>query len=161
MKELKEQGYLKITEKRVDGKYSYEYDIYEKPSAFLPNTENRDTENLDTYKELNNKELKNKKLNNIYISSADFQPPTLEEITAYCEERKNNVDPQKFYDYYSVANWKDGRGNPVKNWKQKMIMVWEKDTNNIKEEEYNPYELVQDEDGAFIFRGEYDRQRRK
>ena len=56
-----------------------------------------------------------------------FVPPTLEEVTEYCLERKNNVDPKKFYEYYSVANWKDAKGNPVKNWKQKMIANWEKD----------------------------------
>lgn len=62
-----------------------------------------------------------------------FIPPTLEEVTEYCSERKNNVDPKKFYEYYSVANWKDAKGNPVKNWKQKMIANWEKD--KPKEEE--------------------------
>jgi len=62
-----------------------------------------------------------------------FVPPTLEEVTEYCSERKNNVDPKKFYEYYSVANWKDAKGNPVKNWKQKMIANWEKD--KPKEEE--------------------------
>ena len=62
-----------------------------------------------------------------------FIPPTLEEVTEYCSERKNNVDPKKFYEYYSVANWKDAKGNPVKNWKQKMIANWEK--GKPKEEE--------------------------
>lgn len=53
-----------------------------------------------------------------------FTPPTLEEITAYCKERGNDVDPKKFYDYFTAAEWVDGRGNPVKNWKQKII-TWE------------------------------------
>lgn len=56
-----------------------------------------------------------------------FTPPTLEEVTSYCNERHNNVDPKRFYEYYSVANWKDSKGNPVKNWKQKMIANWEKE----------------------------------
>lgn len=55
-----------------------------------------------------------------------FTPPTLDEVKAYCQERKNNVDPEKFYEYYSVADWKDSKGNKVKNWKQKMIANWEK-----------------------------------
>ena len=54
-----------------------------------------------------------------------FIPPTLEEIVQYCQERQNNVDPKKFYDYFSTGNWKDSKGVPVKNWKQKMI-TWEK-----------------------------------
>ena len=39
---------------------------------------------------------------------------------------------EKFYNYYSVANWKDGKGNKVKNWKQKAQAVWFKDENKIE-----------------------------
>ena len=56
--------------------------------------------------------------------SKKFAPPTLEEVKAYCLERKNNVDAQKFYDYFTVSNWIDSNGNKVKNWKQKVI-TWE------------------------------------
>jgi hypothetical protein len=62
-----------------------------------------------------------------------FTPPTLEEVMEYCSERKNNVDPKKFYEYYSVAGWKDSKGNQVKNWKQKMIANWEKDKPKTEE----------------------------
>lgn len=31
--------------------------------------------------------------------------PTLAEIRKYCEERKNNVDAVRFYDYYSMRKW--------------------------------------------------------
>lgn len=54
-----------------------------------------------------------------------FTPPTLEEIKQYCIERNNGVDPQRFYDYYNAGDWKDSKGKPLKNWKQKMIAVWE------------------------------------
>lgn len=51
-------------------------------------------------------------------------PPSLDEITDYCvNQRHNDVDPKKFYDYYS-PEWKDRDGRPVKNWKQKVI-TWE------------------------------------
>ena len=53
-----------------------------------------------------------------------FAPPTLEEVKSYCQERNNNVDPVKFFDYYQQGQWKDSKGNPVKNWKQKLI-TWE------------------------------------
>jgi hypothetical protein len=53
-----------------------------------------------------------------------FVPPTLEEVKAYCLERKNNVDPQKFYDYFTASGWYDSKGKKVKSWKQKVI-TWE------------------------------------
>ena len=54
-----------------------------------------------------------------------FVPPTVDEVKAYCQERNNNVDAQKFVDFYSADNWKDSKGKPVKNWKQKVI-TWER-----------------------------------
>jgi hypothetical protein len=60
-----------------------------------------------------------------------FTPPTLEEVKAYCLERKNNVDPQKFYDYFNASDWIDSKGNKVKNWKQKVI-TWEGFSNDKK-----------------------------
>lgn len=53
-----------------------------------------------------------------------FVPPTLEEVEKYCQERKNNVDAKKFYDYFTASDWVDAKGNPVRNWKQKII-TWE------------------------------------
>jgi hypothetical protein len=63
-----------------------------------------------------------------------FTPPTLEEIKAYCLERKNNVDAQKFYDYFSASDWYDSKGNKVKSWKQKII-TWENNGFNNKKSE--------------------------
>ena len=57
--------------------------------------------------------------------------PTLEEIKAYCTQRNNNVDAQKFYDYYTRNDWKDSKGNKVKNWKQKVITWEKKETNRM------------------------------
>ena len=54
-----------------------------------------------------------------------FTPPTLEEVEAYVKERSSSVDPKRFFDYYSAGNWKDSKGNPVKNWKQKLL-TWER-----------------------------------
>lgn len=70
---------------------------------------------------------KNAKDNNTSINNTRINnsKPTLEEVKEYCKERNNNVDPNKFYDYYSVNNWIDNKGNKVRNWKQKLI-TWEK-----------------------------------
>lgn len=55
---------------------------------------------------------------------ARFTTPTLEEVKAYCDERKNGVDPQRFIDYYSSNGWKVGK-NPMKDWKA-AVRTWEK-----------------------------------
>lgn len=57
-------------------------------------------------------------------SAKRFTPPTLEEVTAYCNERKNNVDPQKWMDYYTSNGWKVGK-NPMKDWKA-AVRTWER-----------------------------------
>ena len=56
-------------------------------------------------------------------SSTRFAPPTLEEVTEYCRERNNGVDPQHFIDYYQSNGWKVGR-NPMKDWKA-TVRRWE------------------------------------
>lgn len=52
-----------------------------------------------------------------------FVPPTLDEVKAYCQERNNNVIPEKFIDYYESNGWKVGR-NPMKDWKA-CVRTWE------------------------------------
>jgi len=58
------------------------------------------------------------------LHSTDTIIPTLDEVKEYCVKRGNLVDYQKFFDYYTESNWIDGDGNPVLNWKQKII-IWE------------------------------------
>ena len=57
----------------------------------------------------------------------DKEKPTLEDIVAYCKERKNHVDPQRFFDYYSANGWKIG-GQPIQDW-QAAVRRWE--TNGV------------------------------
>ena len=54
-----------------------------------------------------------------------FVPPTFEEVEAYAKERGDKVDPKFFFDYFTEGKWIDSKGNPVRNWKQKMVS-WEK-----------------------------------
>jgi predicted phage replisome organizer len=56
--------------------------------------------------------------------SKSFVPPTLEEVKAYCKERNSSVDPNHFFEYFDVGKWIDSKGEPVRNWKQKLI-TWE------------------------------------
>lgn len=58
------------------------------------------------------------------MRASRFTPPTLDDVQAYCFERGNTVDPQRFVDYYSSNGWKVGK-NPMKDWKA-AVRTWEK-----------------------------------
>ena len=51
---------------------------------------------------------------------------------------------RKFYDYFTEGNWKDARGNKVKNWRLKFL-TWmtygTKDKKNSWERDYTREEL--------------------
>ena len=53
-----------------------------------------------------------------------FCKPTIEEVQAYCDERNNGVDAQRWFDYYSSNGWKVGK-NPMKDWKA-AVRTWER-----------------------------------
>jgi hypothetical protein len=61
-----------------------------------------------------------------------FVPPELSDVIAFCEERNNGVNAKKVYDSYAVNDWKDSNGKQISNWKQKIIQVWEKDSDKEK-----------------------------
>lgn len=57
--------------------------------------------------------------------SARTQPPTLDEIRAYCRERQSTVSAEAFFDFYSANGWTQGRGKPIKDWKA-AVRTWER-----------------------------------
>lgn len=63
------------------------------------------------------------KLSKVNSVSATHHP-TLNEVKAYCNERGNRVDPERFIDYYTANGWKVGK-NPMKDWKA-AVRTWER-----------------------------------
>ena len=59
--------------------------------------------------------------------SKRFIKPTLEEVRAYCQERANDIDAEKFIDFYESKGWKVGK-SAMKDWKAS-IRTWEKPKN--------------------------------
>ena len=71
----------------------------------------------------NDKNVK-KKRSNVFI------PPTIDEVKEYFNENGySEQSATKAFNYYDIANWYDSKGSAIKNWKQKMQMVWFKDEN--------------------------------
>lgn len=50
--------------------------------------------------------------------------PTIDDVRSYCLERHNNVDAERFWNYYESNGWKVGR-NPMKDWKA-CVRTWER-----------------------------------
>ena len=59
-----------------------------------------------------------------------FTPPTIEEVSEYCLERKNGIDPQKWWDSYQSKGWMIGKSK-MKDWKA-AVRTWENNTENEK-----------------------------
>jgi hypothetical protein len=59
-------------------------------------------------------------------SGKRFVRPTVEEISVYCRERGNDVDPQQFFDHYEANGWMRGK-TKLKDW-QAAVRTWERNT---------------------------------
>ena len=79
--------------------------------------------------------------------SKRFAPPSLEEVKTYCCERKNNVDPQRFIDYYTANGWKVGK-NSMKDWKA-AVRTWERRESDGNGTTDNP-RSISAEDGVHL-----------
>jgi hypothetical protein len=70
--------------------------------------------------------------NNKECTAARFTKPTIEEIRAYCKERKNKINAQCFYDFYESKGWKVGN-QLMKDWRA-CVRTWEARENDEKPE---------------------------
>ena len=71
-----------------------------------------DTNNTNNYRENRNDSKKR------------FAVPTVEEVDAYCRERGNNVDAQRFVDFYASKGWRIGK-EPMRDWRA-CVRTWER-----------------------------------
>lgn len=51
-------------------------------------------------------------------------PPDINQVKKYCQERNNNVDADKWFDFYSSKGWMIGK-NKMVDWKS-AVRTWEK-----------------------------------
>lgn len=87
----------------------------------------------------NNISINNININNIREKREKKKArPSLQEIQAYVREKKLLVNAEQFYDYFEAGNWKDSKGQPVRNWKQK-ILTWNKFESKQQPNTTNPF----------------------
>ena len=105
------------------------YDAYQvinqQDNQQITNKQPTNNQQITTYEEYK-EDKKDKK--EIY-KERRFKKPTLEEVKEYCLERKNNVDAERFVDYYEANGWKVGK-NSMKSWKA-CVRTWEKNSTNF------------------------------
>ena len=98
------------------------YSITQNGYSILQNVQSIE-QNVQPIPDINTdiKEINNNKL---LFTKKVFKKPTLDEVKNYCQERNNNIDAEKFIDYYESNGWKVGR-NSMKDWKA-CVRTWEK-----------------------------------
>ena len=57
------------------------------------------------------------------VAARTHTVPSLSEVESYCRERGNQVNPQRFMDFYTANGWRVGK-NPMKDWKA-AVRSWE------------------------------------
>ncbi len=87
-----------------------------------------------------------------------FHPPTLKEVTDYCLERKNNINPEKFIDYYTANGWMVGRGR-MKDWRA-AVRNWERNSCTDIANESPPLKSNSSFTAEELERSAYERYRR-
>jgi hypothetical protein len=88
------------------------------------------------------KDKDSKEENAIEEKAKRFYPPTLDEVKQYCEERKNNIDPMAFIDFYSSKGWMIGK-NRMKDWKA-AVRTWERKRKEQSKAESSVYDEWRD-----------------
>lgn len=66
-----------------------------------------------------------------------FVPPTVEEVAAYCAEKKYTFDPETFVAFYESKGWRVGDA-PMKSWKASCT-TWQKRRGDRKEASHDEY----------------------
>lgn len=80
-------------------------------------------------------------------------PPKIEWVREFCKERKNSVDPDRFFAHYESNGWKVGK-NPMKSWKAAICGTWEKNNGGFNGNGTSQKRIVGS--GAEPIPGKYD-----
>ena len=95
----------------------------------------QDVYRMDTQVRLGKDSLGKDSLGKRDNTAKRFTPPTVEQVKAYCDERKNSVDPERFVDFYASKGWMVGKSK-MKDWKA-AVRNWERSekekTTNVDE----------------------------
>lgn len=100
--------------------------VFDNPSYIPP------TGGFSPRGESENEQTVEKPVENSVEKCRRFIPPTVEEVNAYCLERKNGINAQSFCDFYESKGWLIGK-SPMRDWKA-AVRTWERDRRNVESE---------------------------
>lgn len=134
-KSLQKKGYIlsvKVHDQKTGRFIGWNHVVYDIPAEVdkIQQSENPTSENTEIGESapiLKTNVLLN---TNLIQKTNCIQKPTLSEVEDYFLEKGSTIEAaKKAFEYYDVADWKDSKGKPVKNWKQKMLAVWINNSN--------------------------------
>lgn len=124
--------------KQITNRYSIitinKYNDYQEPNKQVTNKQQTNN-NIKEYKEYQEEKEYIKESISKDILKKSFLKPTLQEIKNYCNERNNDVDAERFYNFYESKGWMVGK-NKMKDWKA-CVRTWEKKNNDNLPEWFN------------------------
>ena len=88
------------------------------------NQNNQSFLETETETETRNRSIEKEIVKEKVAKAPTFKKPTLDEVKAYCQERNNGVDAEKWMDHYTANGWKVGK-NPMRDWKA-TVRTWER-----------------------------------
>ena len=138
LEKIREQTRLRVAKHREQKKIGY--NVTEKVTLRNATDKNRiDKNRIDKNKKSRGKENR-------------FSPPSLDEVRKYCSERKNQVNPEKWLDFYQAKNWMIGK-NKMKDWKAAVRTWEERDKDNSRASpQPTTYAQAKDAERREIFR---------
>jgi len=114
---------LRMSDKQISSIITQIYSFLES-DASVPSADGKRLLPLEVEVDLEVDKNKNKDKSVTRTKTVRFTPPTLEDVSQYCQSRNNTVDPVKFHAFYSSKGWKVGR-SPMKDW-QACVVTWER-----------------------------------
>lgn len=88
------------------------YDKYQDVERKVEHKSNTSRTQVETTNNDNNENNENKR----------FRKPKVQEVEKYCKEKKYDIDPEAFYDFYESKGWMVGK-NKMKSWKS-AVRTW-------------------------------------
>jgi hypothetical protein len=162
-KNLQKKGYIlsvKVHDQKTGRFVGWNHVVYDIPAEIEKNRESENpTSEITEFGEsahiLNTNVLQK---TNLIQNTKCVQKPSISEVEDYFLEKGSTIEAaKKAFEYYDVADWKDSKGKPVKNWKQKMLAVWINNSNfnnnfkspKTKKEQYEQwYERIKNSIGS-------------